>query len=132
MVSLSTGMCEDAIPIQRLVSLILRKPVPMRAREDNSAAILAAKKGYSPSLRHLPRTQRICLGSVHEMFYEDAQDSSCGSLELVYHDTKTHKADVFTKDMGPKDFRERLSLMRVGRRTTAAPSGACGPMGGSD
>ena len=89
----------------------------MVVREDNSAAILAIKKGYSPSLRHLPRTQRVSVGFLHECFYEqENHDCSHGALELVYHETSDHKADIFTKDMPPKAFREKLLLMGVTTR----------------
>jgi hypothetical protein len=116
-VSLASGLTEDALSLQQLIALVLRKPIPMVAREDNSATILAIKKGYSTSLRALPRQERVSLGSLHEMFFDqDSQDCRHGSLELVHHDGETHKADVFTKDMPPKTFRDRLLLMGVSQR----------------
>ena len=116
-VSLSTCLCEDAIPIQALVERILRTPVPMVVHEDNTSAITAVRKGYSPALRHLPRTQRICLGSLHEMFTEQsADDGGRGNIELVHAETATHKGDMFTKDMPPKAYREKVALLRVVNR----------------
>ena len=116
-VALASGLTEDAISLQELVSLVLRKPIPMIVREDNSATILAIKKGYSPSLRALPRQARVSLGSLHELFYDqDVHDCRHGSLELVHHDGVSHKADIFTKDMPPKAFREKLLLMGVSQR----------------
>ena len=89
----------------------------MVVREDNSATILAIKKGYSPSLRHLPRTERVSLGSLHELFHEqDGHDCRHGTIELVHHEGALHKADIFTKDMQPKPFKEKLLLMNVGQR----------------
>ena len=79
--------------------------MPMIVREDNTAAIQVVRKGYSPSLRHQPRCQRIAVGSLHELFCDnDAHDKTDGPIELVHADTSTHKADVFTKDMSPRDF----------------------------
>ena len=107
-------MCEDAIPIQALVERILRMPVPMVVHEDNTSAITAVRKGYSPALRHLPRTQRICLGSLHEIFVgQNTEDGGRGNIELVHADTSTHKGDMFTKDMPPKAYREKVGLLRV-------------------
>ena len=48
----------------------------------------------------------------------DEQDRSSGDLELAYAETSTHKADIFTKDMQPKEFQQRLLLMGAGRRTS--------------
>ena len=89
----------------------------MVVHEDNTAAILAIRKGYSPALRHLPRTQRICLGSLNEMLCDpEDHDSSHGTMELVHAETATHKGDLFTKDMPPKAFKEKLALLRVAER----------------
>ena len=85
----------------------------MVIHEDNTSAITAIKKGYSPSLRHMPRTQRVCLGSLHEVLYDDEQGRTAGGIQLVHSDTKTHKGDIFTKEMPPKDFNSKLSFLRV-------------------
>ena len=117
-VSLSTCLCEDAIPIQDLVSTILRRRVPMTVHEDNSSAIIALRKGYSPALRHLPRTQRICLGSLHEILFDsDEHDDKRGDIELVHAETSTHKGDLFTKEIAPKAFKEKIALLRVADRS---------------
>ena len=132
MVSLDTCLSEDAIPLQRLVSLILRKPVPMVVHEDNSAAILAVRKGYSLSLRHLPRTQRICLGSLHEVLCNPVDhDCSPGTIELVHHETNTHKGDMFTKEMPPKSFKEEIALIRVSDSARRGGGGHCANGGGT-
>jgi hypothetical protein len=122
-VALATGLAEDGLSLQQLVSTILRKPIPMIVREDNNATILAIKKGYSPSLRALPRTERVSLGALHEFFHEqDAHDCRHGTLELVHHEGTEHKADIFTKEMPPKAFNDKLGLMGVGTRRKASAS----------
>ena len=122
---MAEGMVKDAIPIQDLLAKMLRRPIKLICREDNDAAIIAARKGYSPSLRHLPRTQKISIGSLHELFFQpETQDTSNGSLKLIYHETGTHKADVFTKSMPPVAFRQKLDLLRAHRRTQAPTGGA--------
>ncbi len=123
-VAKADGFTNDAIPIQELLSRMLRRAINMLVREDNEAAMVAARKGYSPALRHLPRVQRISIGSVNELFYDNAtHDQTCGALKLIHHVTTTHKADVFTKTMTPKAFRDKLELMRA-RQRKPAPSGA--------
>ena len=100
---------------------MLRRPINMLVREDNEAAIVAARKGYSPALRHLPRLQRTSIVSTHEIFYDtDSQDTSSGSIELIHHDTNTqggrvHKVDD-TNRVSPE----------VGFYASTSPvSGAC-------
>ena len=62
----------------------------------------------------MPRTQRICLGSLHEMLVDpEGHDAECGEVKLVHAETSTHKGDIFTKEMPPKDFNSKLSLLRV-------------------
>ena len=119
-VSMAEGMVKDALPIQELLARMLRRPVKLICREDNEAAIVAARKGYSPSLRHIPRTQKISISSLHDLFFgPDVHDETNGSLKLIYHETNTHKADVFTKSMAPIAFRQKLDLLRAHRRSPA-------------
>ena len=42
----------------------------------------------------------------------------CTDATLVHADTKVHKGDVFTNDMSPKDFAQKLQMMRVAPRTS--------------
>ena len=57
-VSLASCLKSEVIPTQMLIEHILGRPVPAIIFEDNAAAIVAASKGYSPSMRYLKRTQR--------------------------------------------------------------------------
>ena len=57
--SIGNYLKSEAIPAQLLLSLALGRPVTLRIKEDNDAAIVAAKKGYSPSLR----SRRLTLAS---------------------------------------------------------------------
>ena len=131
MVSLSLALCNEACPLQLMLSTLLARPVTVRVFEDNSATITAAEKGYSPSLRHLPRHQRVALGTVHEMFYldEDAtqeerdskkhNDETLGQLILEHKETVLHKGDFFTKELDRTAFeaaKEKMG-MRVHPRT---------------
>ena len=104
-----------------LVSRLLRMPIPTVIHEDNSSAILAIKKGYSLALRHLPRTQRICLGSLHEILCDpEGHDAEHGDVKLVHAETTTHKGDLFTKDMPHKAVRDKVTLLRVATKRGGA------------
>ena len=121
------------------LSKLMGRALPLKAMEDNAASISAAMKGYSPSLRHLPRTQRTAIGSVHELFYWNEEDEEelnnlrywghllepprseaseavqYGPVTLHKVDTKIHKGDFFTKTLTPQDFRHGLDLLRCAR-----------------
>ena len=98
-VSLKDCIKADAIAIQDLFSLILKRPVKMQVLEDNTACITGVNKGYSPALRHLKRRQRTSLGYLHEIFYEQEGQEGSGLCELCYGPTADHKGDVFTKEI---------------------------------
>ena len=66
MLSMSGALRHEAIPLQLLLQMCCGVVVPIRIHDDNSACIVSATKGYSPSMRYLPRTQRIAIGSAHE------------------------------------------------------------------
>jgi hypothetical protein len=77
MISLATNLKKEVIPMWLLIEKLLGRDVALRTHEDNTATIIAVQKGYSPALRHLPRTQRLSVGFVHEFFHgheEEAED----------------------------------------------------------
>ena len=113
--------------MQTLVQEMLRKPVPLIVSEDNTACIQAIRKGYSPQLRHLKRTQRVSVAQLHETFEErNAEHSGDGPVSLVHAETKSHKGDVFTKYMAPAPYREALGRLGVRSRRTRLAGGAAG------
>ena len=104
------------MPLQDLVQLLLRKPIALVVKEDNTACIQAVRKGYSPALRSMPRTQRVSLGDIHETFEEhQAQRLSDGPVLLQHQETKQHKGDVFTKYLDPTNYNDALRRLGVSR-----------------
>ena len=89
-----------------LLSTALGRDLVLDAREDNTQCISAVRTGYSAALRHLPRTERIALSVAHEIFVEDGERHT-----LTYHETSTHKADVFTKKLAPAGFEHARALL---------------------
>ena len=80
--------------------------------EDNAAAVTAITFGYSPSLRHLYRTQRVSLGLLHDtVMNKDEHDE--GSIELRKVETNLHKGDLMTKELDAPKFAAALERIRI-------------------
>ena len=78
--------------------------------EDNNQVIQAARKGYSPALKHLNRIERTSLEHLHDcIFSVDKQQNL--SIEKV--DTKAQRADVFTKRLPMKDFVAARAMLNI-------------------
>ena len=88
--SLSDCIKLDGLPLQSLFSLLLKRPITLRAKEDNTPCITAVGKGYSGALRYLPRTQRTSIGFLNEVFHASDSDPE-GECVLEYACTKTQK-----------------------------------------
>ena len=112
-VSLASCLRKEVMPTQILLSKLLRRPVRSVLCEDNNTAIISARKGYSPNMRHLARTQRISIGLLHETIHDEA-DHPEGDIELIKIDTKIHKGDMFTKELEVRDY--VTAIDRIGVR----------------
>ena len=151
-VSLSDCCKADALPVQSLLSLLLQRPVVLRALEDNTTCIRSVEKGYSQAMRYLSRTQRTSLGFLNEIFSagvegsssndsgggSDGPSSRVGATILQYAPTKLHKGDFFTKDsLTQQDYIGALESIRMyasledfergERNKQAQNSQICGP-----
>ena len=109
---MATALKSEALPLLDLLTLTLGRPVVLECREDNTQCIAAVRSGYSPSLRHLPRTERIALSVAHETF-------SNPSCVLVYQCSSGHKGDVFTKRLAPSLFETAIPRLGLSRRSLA-------------
>ena len=112
MVSLAACLRNEAIPLQHLMQSILKKPIDLELCEDNAATVISATKGYSPSMRHLPRTQRISVGLINEMINEEPRDGE-GRISIKKVETAKHKGDLFTKELDGQMFANALAMIRV-------------------
>ena len=109
MISLATELKAEVLPMLGLLEQTLCRPVRLRCLQDNTQCLQAAETGYSAALRHLPRTERISVGVVHEI-------SSDKDLHgLVYQETSSHKGDMFTKRLDPSAFERALTLINLVR-----------------
>ena len=105
----------EALPMLDLLSTALRREAHLNARDDNTQCLAAVKNGYSAALRHLPRTERISLSVCHEVFIENEDKHS-----LSYEPTESHKADVFTKRLGPASFERAIRMLGMHKMPAAA------------
>ena len=115
-VSLSSCLRSELIPTQILLQVLLGRPVPGELMEDNSATIVAIQKGYSPTLRHLARTQRIALGFLHDTLSPDSDDEldlheNEGPLSVVKAETDNQKGDFLTKELPRSAFEHKLKTL---------------------
>ena len=58
----------DVVVILHQLEVTLGRPVELVGKEDNTATIVAIKRGYSPALRYLQRHAQVSLGFVMRYF----------------------------------------------------------------
>jgi hypothetical protein len=103
-VALSKVMRDKALPLEVLVSSAYLKDCSSEFMEDNSAALLAAKRGYSLLLRHLAKHQRVALSACADVL---------ATRTITQVPTKIQKADVLTKGLGPADHAAALKMLNI-------------------
>ena len=102
-VSLAFGMKNVGIPSLSIWETVFGRSVQLRALEDNEACISIALAGYSPTMRHLDRTQRTYVGFLGDVF--------ANAIAVIeYVESEKQAADLFTKDIKPKDWLRVCSL----------------------
>ena len=102
----------DVIPLLHQIEVTLGRPVKLICKEDNTACIAGVKRGYSPALRYLPRHAQVSLGFCKEVFFPDWEDQCAPKYlsEISYWESKSHKEDWMTKELGPREFQAAKSL----------------------
>ena len=97
-VALAEGAYEDALPSMFLLDAILPSvSIPLVVLEDNQAVIQVVEKGFSVKLRHLPRTQRLSIAALSEIY-------SQGQHFLRYVESAKQLADILTKALERQKF----------------------------
>ena len=104
--SLAFGVFSEALPALTLWEKLLNDKICVECLEDNQATIVVVKKGFSPKLRHVARTHKVDLGSLHEVFQNNA-------LSLTYISTEEQAADIFTKALQPQKWGAALRMLNI-------------------
>ena len=80
----------EALPAQRLLELVLGRPVRLVVQEDNESSIAIVRKGWSPKLRTLLRNQKCNLQQLHELITADEEQlEDRGPVVLRHHEGET-------------------------------------------
>ena len=94
-VSFSYAADQHLVPTAMLLLAVLGRSIKCIYHEDNAAAIVVAKRGYSAALRALAKHFRVAVSSLGELSHEEEN-------ELRYCGSKGQKADPMTKGLaGP-------------------------------
>ena len=109
-VAFSHAWRREALPMQMLLETLLQQHVHIKCMIDNTQTIQAVEKGYSKKLRHLPRTQRVCIGALHEAVTDKELRT-----RLVHCPTLEQKADIFTKSLDAAKFGAAVSMLGMKR-----------------
>ena len=64
-ICLATSLKKEAIPFIIFIEAAFGRAVDLVCLEDNAQVLTAARKGYSPALRHVSRTETVSTGVVH-------------------------------------------------------------------
>jgi hypothetical protein len=84
------GLRTVGIPAMDLWDVLLQRDVVLVVHDDNSAMIQVCRTGKNPTMRHLGRIHRVSAQWLHERFKDPC-------YHLVYEETNSMRADVFTK-----------------------------------
>ena len=77
--------------------------------EDNQGTIDVVYNGYSPSLRHLVKTQKCSIDLVHSIVHVQ------GLAKIQKVESGDQAADVFTKALNGPAWCKALEMLRVRR-----------------
>ena len=106
-VSLSWCMRMDGLPMVLLWETLLNRRIRILVLEDNIGTIQAIEKGYSPALRHLPKTQKTSLDFLNYLIHV------CKLVDIEYVATELQIADIFTKAVKVADWAKACHLLGI-------------------
>ena len=102
----------ELLPAKYLLQKLLQRAVNARIMEDSSACITSVEKRYSPSMRHLPRTQKVSIGMLHEVVNNEATEKN-GTVALCKAKSEEHLGDVMTKELEASKFEKAVEMLRI-------------------
>ena len=96
-IALAASLISEALPALSFWTVVLGREVQLDIYEDNQATIRCVIKGFSQKLRHISRTHKVNLSSIHEVISGD-------HVAVVYCETDKQAADIFTKPLDDTKF----------------------------
>ena len=84
------------IPAILLWSAVLKRPVHLILREDNTACMQVITTGNNPTMRHLERVHNVAVKWIHEQYVSQ-------HFTVTRVETNAQAADIFTKFVGLGD-----------------------------
>ena len=116
-VALATSLFSEGLPALILWETLLGRSVQLTIMEDNQATIRVVLKGFSAKLRHVTRTHKIDISSIHEVIQRD-------NVDISYCETNDQAADIFTKALPPLKWDNALQLLGMVKHECQAPVGS--------
>lgn len=101
--ALDYAMNNSILPMEQIFTFAMEYQPRVTVRVDNNAAIEAVKAGYSVRMRHLPRTQRVSISRLHDMFVDEEMN-----MNLTRVNSDNNLADLFTKPLEGKRFQQMI------------------------
>ena len=103
-VSMAVGIDGYSLPTASLLESVLERPIMTIVHEDNMAALLVAKRGYSPALRAAQKHFRVAISALGEVF--------AGPDHTIIHcPTLEQRADPMTKGLSAVAQQEAWALL---------------------
>ena len=96
----------DGLPILDHLERILSTKVATHLCEDNSAAIMILRTGFSTKLRHMNRTHRISIAGLSELI-------ETKEITLIPTKTEDQLADIATKPLCRAKFLHARKQLQV-------------------
>ena len=110
----------EVIKTEKILEQIFQRVIRIVGREDNAAAFLAIRRGYSRKLAHMAKHHKVSLSALHEVFYGDP--NVVGEIKeheyntLLQEPTETQRSDILTKPVAPGRHWELISLLYMAYR----------------
>ena len=115
-VAFAASLFSEGLPALIFWELVLGRTVGLEVMEDNQATIRVVLKGFSNKLRHISRTHKVDLSSIHEEISKD-------NVKVSYCETDRQAADIFTKALAPLKWDNALSLLGIRVRGAGGVNG---------
>ena len=99
----------EGMPALTLWETLLEKPMVIKFREDNAAAIRVIQTGKNPTMRYMGRTHNVDLAWLHEQMTNK-------QFAMEYCDTARQAGDIFTIDKDLTGVNVQIAIKAINQR----------------